>query len=84
MDSKASIKIEFSVYGSKTYEGEWWINYSPDYDGVDSRIKEWFSKCYEEAYEQYRIGCDNYEEKRLEKIERKEYERLKEKFEKQP
>lgn len=85
MDSKASIKITFSVYGSKDYICDMWINYCPDWDGVDERVKSFFKESYEEAYDAYQQRVFKNEEKeqvaRQEESDRKEYQRLKQKFE---
>ncbi len=47
-DHRASIKIEMTFHGKKE-ESDWWINYWPDDDGVDARIKNWFREKYEEG-----------------------------------
>ena len=88
-DHRASIKIEFSMYG-ETKKADMWINWSPDgtdYHGVDQRVLDFF---YNSACEMREIFCERHEratriqqEKAQEEAERKEYERLKAKFEKE-
>jgi hypothetical protein len=41
-DFRASIKIEFEMYGKKE-KLDTWINYFPNEDGIDERIVEFFS-----------------------------------------
>lgn len=86
-DHRASIKIEFSMYG-ETKEADMWINWSPDdYHGVDQRVIDFFeqsaqemsAKCWERQYRAER----RQKKKDEEEAERKEYERLKAKFEKE-
>lgn len=82
-DFRASIKIEFEMGGVKKKQ-EWWINWSPEDDGVDRRITEWISEAAEEG--EARIRESMYrdereaEKRRNEQAERDEYERLKLKF----
>jgi hypothetical protein len=42
-DRRASIKIEFSMHG-ETKKADMWINWSSDYNGVDQRVLDFFSK----------------------------------------
>lgn len=51
-DHRASIKIKMEAHG-KTYDADMWINWSPEHDGCDRRIKEWFAACWEDAYARY-------------------------------
>lgn len=51
-DHRALIKIEFEFHG-KTEEVEMWINWSPDSDGIDARIREWFREKAEAGYARY-------------------------------
>lgn len=88
-DHRASIKIEFSMYG-ETKKADMWINWSPDgtdYHGVDQRVLDFF---YESACAMKANFCERHEramriqqEKAEIEAERKEYERLKVKFEKE-
>lgn len=52
-DSRASVKIEFSIYGKDfKYDGS--INWSPYNEyGVDTRIVEWFEECHRVARAHY-------------------------------
>ena len=84
-DHRASIKIEFSMYG-ETKEADMWINWSPDdYQGVDSRVTEFFEQAAHEMsfkYYEAQERANRRQQKKAEaEAERKEYERLKEKFE---
>lgn len=52
-DSKASVKISFSIYG-KDFKQEWWINWQDsDGRGMDERVAQWFEECYHKAYAAY-------------------------------
>lgn len=84
-DHRASIKIEFSMYG-ETKKADMWINWSPDdYQGVDSRVIEFFEQAaHEMSFKHYEAQerANRRQQKKAEaEAERKEYERLKEKFE---
>ena len=84
-DHRASIKIEFSMYG-ETKEADMWINWSPDdYQGVDRRVIEFFEQAAHEMsfkYYEAQERANRRQQKKAEaEAERKEYERLKEKFE---
>lgn len=82
-DHRASIEIKFSIHGN-LYTKEWWINYSPNHDGIDQRIVEWFDECWQEAYSKWQVGVDEYlaeqRRKETEEEELKELARLKEKY----
>lgn len=83
-DHRASIKIEFSMYG-ETKKADMWINWSPDdYQGVDRRVIEFFEESaiamsckYFEAQER---AARREQKKAEQEAERKEYERLHAKF----
>ena len=49
-DMRATVRLYFEIHG-KTYEIEMYINYFPDDDGVDRRIKECFSVWWEDSLE---------------------------------
>lgn len=83
-DHRASIKIEFSMYG-ETKKADMWINWSPDdYHGVDQRVLDFFSEAYQQMNAKFWEVQERAERKRIaretEEQERKEYERLKAKF----
>jgi len=85
-DHRAEIKLFFYIHG-KTYKRHFeWINYCPNSDGVDRRIKEWFKECWEDAYRRYQDKMDKvYQEQHKKEIERQEralLKQLKEKYEK--
>ena len=84
-DRRASIKIEFSMHG-QTKKADMWINWSPsDYDGVDQRILDFFSESAREMeskfWEAHERAVRMQQKKAEEEAERKEYERLRAKFE---
>jgi hypothetical protein len=84
-DRRASIKIEFSMHG-ETKKANMWINWSPDdYDGVDQRILDFFSESARHMeskfWEAQERAVSEQRNKAEEEAERKEYERLKSKFE---
>lgn len=86
-DRRASIKIEFSMHG-ETKKADMWINWSPDdYDGVDQRILDFFSEAARQMeskfWEAQERAASKQRKKAEEEAERKEYERLKAKFEEQ-
>ena len=84
-DHRASIKIEFSMYG-ETKKADWWINWSPnsDYQGIDQRVLDFFVAAYEEMssvyYEEMAKAQEAEMRIREEQHERREYERLRKKF----
>ena len=84
-DHRASIKIEFSMYG-ETKKADMWINWSPDdYHGVDQRVVNFFSEAAQQMSEKFWEAQERAErrqrKKAEEEAERKEYDRLKAKFE---
>lgn len=83
-DSRAYVEIEFSIYG-KTYKTSMSINWSADdWSGVDHRVSDWFRDCYEEAYGEFvsQVNEERMQESKvmLEKLEKEELKRLKEKY----
>jgi hypothetical protein len=80
-DFKASIKIEFSIFGV-TEKTDMYVNYFADSEcyGVDQRVIDFFREAYEKAYAGYRNGLDDNQHETEEAAEREEYERLKAKF----
>jgi|GEM_PF-6755656 len=84
-DHRASIKIEFSMYG-ETKKANMWINWSPDNDqGVDRRVIEFFEDAANSMsaayYEVQEHAAREYQKTVEEEAERKEFDRLKKKFE---
>lgn len=51
-DHRASIQITMEAHG-KEYKTDMWINWSPDDDGCDRRVTEWFRDCWADAYARY-------------------------------
>ena len=88
-DRRASIKIEFSMHG-ETKKADMWINWSPDTSdchGVDQRVLDFFSQAAQEMefkfWEAIERQARKNQEQAEKEAERKEYERLKAKFEEQ-
>lgn len=86
-DQRASIKIEFSMHG-ETKKADMWINWSPDSSecyGVDQRVIDFFSESAREMESKFWYAIHEAEQKAeqeaKQEAERKEYERLKMKFE---
>lgn len=85
-DSRAEIKIGFSIYG-EDFKADWSINYYPEDGGcgLDRRVREWFETCFQQAREKYDDAMYESEKNRrkreAEEIERREFVRLKEKYE---
>lgn len=83
-DHRANIKVEFTIH-DKTYKNEWgWINYTDNGDGVDRRVVEWFSDCWNDAYSRYSDAMYEADRENRERLERdaelKELARLKTKY----
>lgn len=85
-DQRASIKIEFSMYG-ETKLADMWINWSPDSSEaqyIDQRVLDFFRQSYLDMYakhwESSQVYWEEQKKKDAEEAERKEYERLKMKF----
>jgi len=82
-DSRFNLEVKFRIYG-KTYEWEPSLNWSDNGDGIDQRIVDWFRKSHDKAYQDFLESRHKYfaaeEKRKTEEVERKEYERLKAKF----
>lgn len=88
-DFRCELKIEMYL-GGKIYKLDdngkrtWWINYTPNEDGIDRRIVEWFASCWDDAQSEFneKIAAIQKENDRAAQEERdlKEYERLKIKY----
>jgi hypothetical protein len=81
-DHRATIVINFTMHG-KTYKMDSWVNYN-GWDGVDSRVIEFFQKSWEDAMWRYQEEDRKAEKKRKQKEDeekdKKEYERLSKKY----
>jgi hypothetical protein len=83
-DFRASIKIEMELMGKK-YKNTWsWINYFDNGNGIDQRIVDWFSECWEDTVMRHDEIIWKSEEKQREEEERELYKKLKVKYEKEP
>jgi hypothetical protein len=85
-DHRASIKIEFSMYGETT-KADMWINWSgssSECSDVDQRVINFFRKSYEDMYNKHMEDTWRAERRRkdreAEERELKEFERLKAKY----
>lgn len=83
-DSRATLKVAFSIYG-KDFKQEWWINWQDsDGRGMDSRVADWFEDCYTKAYAHYQRDITEYfakqRAKETEDAERAELARLRAKY----
>ena len=86
-DHRASIKIEFSMYG-ETEKADMWINWSDsssECSDVDQRVIDFFREAHAAMYAKYMEAEWRYQiervAKEVEERERKEFQRLKAKFE---
>lgn len=85
---RASIKIEMEFHGVKD-KIDMWINYSPDGEyGIDNRIIEFVESVYDRGMVKYNKQMDKYwkeqNKEKIEKEEKAELERLKQKYESEP
>ena len=82
-DSRFNLEVKFQIYG-KTYEWKPSLNWSDNGDGIDHRIVDWFRDSHDAAYSDFLKATRKYlaaeEKRKTEEAERKEYERLKAKF----
>jgi hypothetical protein len=78
-DMRASIRLVFRIHG-KVYKQDLWINYSPDSDGVDERIKEFFRESWDDSLHVYDAIIAAYEAEERERREREELARLTAKY----
>jgi len=81
-DSRASIKVEFSIYG-ETYKLDSWINWSTggEVPEVDDRVIEFFRSSYLDARGKWDDATAEDDAKKAEAAERAELARLKAKYE---
>ena len=78
-DHRATIRIQFDFHGNK-FDKEWWINWSPNCEGVDQRIADWIRQCAEEGYAKYHSQVSESLAEMAAQREREDYERLKKKY----
>ena len=78
-DMKATIRLYLRIHG-KEYKHEMYVNYTPDLDGVDDRIKDCFGRWWDDSLGVYAVRCAEYEAIDREKHERAELQRLTEKY----
>lgn len=75
-DHRASIKIQAEFHGVKR-ECDMWINWV---QVMPSAVEDFFRELYNEGHIEYDLKMADYYAKQREEAEKKEYERLKEKF----
>ena len=78
-DHKASVKIDFTIYGEH-FSTDMWINWVPDDDYVDKRVLDWFADRYWEARAKWDQSLAVYEAAETERVEREELARLQAKY----
>ena len=83
-DFRAEIKIKMQLMGKQYNHTFDWINYSPDEDGVDYRVKQFFAEAWDDTqtrYDKARQKAWEIENKeQIEKEEKSQLERLKKKY----
>ena len=80
-DHRASCSIKFEFHG-KLYEISFdWLNWSPNEDGIDHRVVEFFRQAHNDGMHRYHEGLLEVERGREEDAERALYEKLKQKYE---
>jgi hypothetical protein len=85
-DHRADVKITFKFHG-QTYEMDSWINWSghgSECDGVDQRVIDFFRASTKDGLARYHAAADKAyaiaHAADIEASERREFERLREKF----
>jgi len=80
-DHRFDVKIVFTFHG-KTYEfGPCWLNWGPsEVDFIDQRIVDFFRNAVDDAMGRYERKVAKHKAEDAEAAERREYERLREKF----
>lgn len=82
-DSRAQIKIEFSIYG-ETYKADMSINYFPNDGSIDDRVRDFFDVSYRKArskFDELIYECEAESRAKAEEAaERAELVRLKQKY----
>ncbi len=83
-DSRFHLEVKFDVYG-KTFNWKPSLNWYDNGDGIDQRIVDWFRESYNDALWDFEEGMRKWQKEETERLaaekERKEYARLKAKFE---
>lgn len=83
-DHRADIKITFNFHGVD-YKYDGWINWSPNDDGIDQRIVDFFREAAEKGYARFDAQVAEYQHEYRERHEREselaELQRLKAKYE---
>jgi hypothetical protein len=84
-DFRAEIKIKMQLMGKQYNHTFNWINYSPDEDGVDYRVKQFFAEAWDDTQTRHdKIMQKAWAEENKEQIEQEEkkiLEELKKKYE---
>lgn len=83
-DHRAEIHCQMKLHGKEYKLDLDWVNYSPDNDGCDSRVTEFFERSWNEAYARWQEEV--YESQKAQRIinqekqERKLLQELQEKY----
>jgi hypothetical protein len=84
-DHRPKITCHFEMHGHVADYDFGWCNWSPNSDGIDQRIADWFREQSEIAISKWRAGIEEDERERnkaaQEAAERAELARLKAKYE---
>jgi hypothetical protein len=87
-DHRPKIPADFEMHGHKAHFDFGWCNWSPDNDGVDRRVVDWFREQAAIAIAKWaeEVAADKFERNRreFEDRERAELVRLKGKYEQRP
>jgi hypothetical protein len=79
-DHKASVKIDFTIYGEH-FDTDMWINWVPDDDySIDQRVLDWFADCYWKARSKWDQALADHEAAAEEGRDRAELARLLSKY----
>ena len=88
-DHRAECHIQFTIHDKEYRLDLDWVNWGGfDDNGLDYRVREFFSESWDDAYGRYMKQCEELHAadnaKIIEEQERKELERLKAKYEQRP
>lgn len=82
---RPKITADFEMHGHKAHFDFGWCNWSPNGDGVDQRVIDWFREQAEIAMNRWRADVEAYHAERdkeeIEKSERDHLAKLKAKYE---
>lgn len=79
-DHRASVTIDLEFPDGIKHRQEFWINYWPDDDGIDPRIKEFFAKAWDQWLAGYSDMIAESRRREQEALERKQLAALTAKY----